>query len=72
MFTHVPDRFLVVMRKFRGQNSWEDTILVPSAKFANFNLSSWFNLGPNAKLLTKMTLNREHQINYCHKRENST
>ena len=54
----LPDRFLDVILKLTGQNSCEDTIFVPSGRLANFSFSSWFSLGPNAKLFTKITLSR--------------
>ena len=52
----LPDMFLEVTLKFIGQNSWEDTIFVPSFKFANLSFSSWFSFSPNAKLLVNITL----------------
>lgn len=52
----LPDRFLDVILKLTGQNSWEETIFVPSGRLANFSFSSWFSLGPKAKLFTKITL----------------
>lgn len=52
----VPERFLDVILKLTEQNSCEETILVPSGRLANLSLSSWFNFGPKAKLLTKITL----------------
>ena len=52
----IPDRFLGVILKLSGQNSWEDTIFVPSFRLANLSFNSWFSLGPNAKLFVNMTL----------------
>ena len=49
----------MVILKFRGQNSCEETILVPSERFENFIFSSWFSCGPNAKLFTNITLDKE-------------
>ena len=48
--------FLEVTLKLREQNSWEETILVPSLRLANFSFSSWFSFGPKAKLFVNMIL----------------